>query len=145
MARQYRFGVMRRLVNKLATAQVRRARRPGANQLLTTTGRKSGQPRTTPVTLVEADGRRWLVAPYGAVGWVHNLRATGRATLTRGERVEEITVREIAADEAAPVLKRYLRSNSVVRPFFDVRPESSLDEFAAEAHRHPVFLIAPGA
>jgi deazaflavin-dependent oxidoreductase (nitroreductase family) len=44
--------------------------------LLTTTGRKSGQHRTTAVILVETGGERWLVSPYGTVGWVHNVRAT---------------------------------------------------------------------
>ena len=40
--------------------------------LLTTRGRKTGRPRTNPVVPVEHDRRRWLVAPYGPVSWVHN-------------------------------------------------------------------------
>jgi hypothetical protein len=27
---------------------------------------------STPITLVEASGQRWLVAPYGEVAWVRN-------------------------------------------------------------------------
>jgi hypothetical protein len=32
----------------------------------------------------------------------------------------------------------------ITRPYFDVRPESSLDDFAAEAPRHPVFELLAG-
>ncbi|MGN6170371.1 MAG: hypothetical protein ACTHQQ_19700 [Solirubrobacteraceae bacterium] len=43
------------------------------------------------------------------------------------------------------VLKRYLKAVTVVRPFFDVDPDSSLDEFAREARRHPVLRLTPPA
>ena len=110
--------------------------------LLTVVGRRSGTPHTTPVTLVEGDdGRRWLVAPYGAVGWVLNARAAGKVKLQRGRRSEDLEIDEVGADEAADVLRTYLRAGRVVRPFFDVTPDSPLDEFAAEASRHPVFRL----
>ncbi len=54
-------------------------------------GRKSDQPHTVPVTLIEQDGQRWLVAPYGVVQWVRNIQAAGMATLTRGRRSEVIS------------------------------------------------------
>jgi len=41
------------------------------------------------------------------------------------------------------VLRTYLSRVRVVRPFFDVAPDSALEAFAAEAARHPVFLIEP--
>jgi len=77
----------------------------GTTSLLTVRGRKSGQPHTVPVLLVEQDGERWLVAPYGVVQWVRNIRAAGTATLTRGRHSETISVTELEAEEAAPVLK----------------------------------------
>ncbi len=57
-------------------------------RLLRVRGRKTGLPRTTPVSLIEHEGRRWLVAPYGEVGWVRNARAAGEAELLRGSAVE---------------------------------------------------------
>ncbi len=66
--------------------------------LLTTRGRKTGQPRTNPVVLVEHDGRRWLVAPYGPVSWVHNARAAGRLSLTRRRDTRDYTIREVPPD-----------------------------------------------
>src|SRR3970040_663996 len=40
---------------------------PARTYLLTVTGRRSGAPRSTPVTLVEEGGRRWLRSPHGGV------------------------------------------------------------------------------
>jgi deazaflavin-dependent oxidoreductase (nitroreductase family) len=56
--------------------------------LLTTTGRKSGQPRTTPLNCMP-DGDRWLlVASYGGDDrdpqWFKNLQAQPEATLQIG-------------------------------------------------------------
>jgi hypothetical protein len=93
------------------------------------------------VTLVEEGGRRWLVSPYGEVAWVLNLRAAGRATLARGSRMDEIAVREVGVEEAAPVLKLYVTRVPITRPYFDARPEAGLSAFRAEAPRHPVFAI----
>jgi deazaflavin-dependent oxidoreductase (nitroreductase family) len=109
--------------------------------LLTTTGRKSGLPRTTPVTLVERDGRRWLVAPYGPVSWVHNARAAGRVSVSRRGRRVDCTVREVTPEEAGPVLKEYLRLTGPPRRYFDAAPDAPAEQFAAEAGRHPVFEL----
>jgi hypothetical protein len=93
------------------------------------------------VTLVEEGGRRWLVAPYGEVAWVRNLRSAGKATLARGGRTQQITIREVNAEEAAPVLKLYATRVPITRPYFDAKPEADLAAFRAEASRHPVFAI----
>lgn len=93
------------------------------------------------MNLVE-DGERWLVAPYGEVGWVKNARAAGQVALRRGQGIETARIAEVSPEEAAPVLRRYLASNGIVKPFFDVTPDSPLEHFAAEAARHPVFRIA---
>jgi deazaflavin-dependent oxidoreductase (nitroreductase family) len=141
LALQYQLGLARRAVNRLVHVLLRLGLGPRETYLLTVAGRRSGAPRSTPVTLVEEGGRRWLVSPYGDVAWVRNLRAAGRATLSRGRRTEAITVREIKPEEAAPVLKWYVTRVPITRPYFDVRPESDLAAFRAEAPRHPVFAI----
>ena len=138
---RYRLGLARRAANTLVSALLRLGLGPARTYLLTVAGRRSGAPRTTPVTLVEEDGRRWLVAPYGEVAWVHNLRAAGKAMLFRGARSETVVVREVNADEAAPVLKMYVTRVPITRPYFDAKPESDLAAFRAEAPRHPVFAI----
>ena len=69
--RRYRRGRAHRLENTVTSALVRLGLIPHS-YLLTTRGRRTGRPRSNPVTVVEHDGHRWLVAPYGAVPWVHN-------------------------------------------------------------------------
>ena len=54
----------------------------GFNGLITIRGRTSGQPRTTPIAIIDVSGRRWVWSPWGEVNWVRNLRAAGRATIT---------------------------------------------------------------
>ena len=145
MAATYRLGAARRLANALIRGLLRLGLGPPRTYLLTVRGRKTGRALSTPVTLVEAEGRRWLVSPYGEVAWVRNARAAGRVTLARGRHAETVTVRELPPAESAPVLKRYIIEVPITRPYFDVRPQSPLDAFVAEASRHPVFLITPEA
>ncbi len=112
--------------------------------LLTVRGRKSGQPRTTPIVVIEQDGNRYLVAPFGAVDWVRNLRAAGEATLTRGRRSEAVRARELPRDEASLALKRTLergRIPSFLAKYFDVTAQSSPEALEDAATHHPVFLL----
>jgi deazaflavin-dependent oxidoreductase (nitroreductase family) len=142
MAKAYRMNGFTRLGNALSSAMIRLGIGPAGMHLLRVRGRKTGLPRTTPVNLIEYGGRRWLVAPYGEVAWVRNARAAGEAELLRGNTVEHARLREATADEAAPVLRSYLRQlRLVVGSYFDVTPASSDAAFAAEASRHPVFQL----
>jgi deazaflavin-dependent oxidoreductase (nitroreductase family) len=115
----------------------------GPMQLLTTRDRRTGEPHTTPVVPVEHGGRRWLVAPYGAVGWVHNAREDGRIHLRYGRTNRDYTVREVGADEAGPILKCYVAIASKTRVQFEATKNSPVEDFVAEADRHPVFELIP--
>ena len=143
MARTYQLTVTRRLVNGWVRLLLALGLVPRPTYLLTVTGRTSGRPHSTPVTLVEQDGQRWLVAPYGEVNWVRNARAAGRVTLRRGRRSETAAVVEVSPQEAAPVLKTYLARVPITRPYFAAAPDAPLDAFVAEAARHPVFRLLP--
>ena len=144
MARTYKVTFGRRLSNSILTTLLHLGVKLPGTYLLSVPGRKSGKIHTIPVRLIEKDGRRWLVAPYGQVNWVLNARAAGQVTLSPGRTSETVSIVELDPKESAPVLKEYLRQVSVVKPYFDVTPESSLDAFEAEAPRHPVFrVVAP--
>jgi deazaflavin-dependent oxidoreductase (nitroreductase family) len=145
VAATYRLSAVRRAVNALVRGMLVVGLGPPRTYLLTAPGRHTGEPRSTPVTLVRAGGRRWLVAPYGVVSWVRNARAAGRVTLSRGWRSETVGLAELGPVESAPVLRQYVREVPITRPFFDARPNAPLAAFAAEAPRHPVFLIIPGS
>ena len=116
-------------------------RGPASSYLLTTTGRTTGRPRTTPVTLVETDGRRWLVAPYGQVGWVRDVRATPVVSLRRGRTTMVLGAQEVDAETAGPVLRRYVVQVPVTAPFFAAGAADPVEAFVAEAPRHPVFAL----
>ncbi len=113
----------------------------GPIHLLTTQGRASGRRSTVPVVPVDEGGKRWLVAPYGAVHWVHNARASRHVSMRYGATTQEFGVREVAADEAAPVLKRYVTVAPKARSQFDASEGDPAERFHAEAARHPVFEL----
>ena len=113
----------------------------GPMQLLTTRDRRTGAAHTKPVVPVDENGARWLVAPYGTVAWVRNARADGHVRLRYGRTSNDFSVREVGADEAAPVLKRYLAVATKTRSQFRATKDSPLADFAAEADRHPVFQL----
>lgn len=116
----------------------------GSNYLLTVPGRKSGVPRTNPVTIVEYAGERWLTSPFGQVDWVRNLRAAGEGTLHRGRHSEVVIAHEVSAADAAPLFKWLLTETkppSAVRSQYLVPPDASLADYEQEAHFHPVFRL----
>ena len=94
-----------------------------------------------PVVPVDHDGTRWLVAPYGPVAWVRNVRAANRVRLRYGRATREYATREASADDAAPVLKRYLAIAPKARAQFGATPDSPVADFLAEARSHPVFEL----
>lgn len=143
MARTYRLGVGRRLINVLATPLIRLGLVPRGTHLLTTVGRRTGERRTNPVHLIDHDRTRYLVAPYGVVSWVRNARAAGEVTLTRGRDSSTYSLTEVGAAEGAPVLKRYVEEIAVTRPFFDVTKDAPVTAFEAEVPGHPVFRLGP--
>lgn len=135
-------GTVMRLANGLVTALVKLGVKAGANVILTVPGRKTGLPRSTPITVVEHQGRRYVQSPYGEVDWVRNLRAAGRASLQTGRRIETITVRELDAEEKVPILQAVLRrAPKVVRRMSGVTRDSPIEDFVKAAQKHPVFVV----
>jgi deazaflavin-dependent oxidoreductase (nitroreductase family) len=141
VGKSYQMTLLRKLGNWFITLLRRLGIPLGPTCLLTVTGRRTGMPRSTPVRLVGESGHRWIVAPYGEVNWVRNARAAGKATLTCGRRAETLPIEELGPREAAPILKRYVTDVPITRPYFDVTPAASVEAFAMEASRHPVFRV----
>lgn len=123
----------------------------GPNALITIRGRKSGLDRTTPVALVEVDGRRWVLGTFGETNWVRNLRAAGDATLTIGGKRERVHATQLSKQEAAAyysdVLGPYVRHIRFGR--FLLRSVlgagEMLDDPVAAAEHHAVFELSPAA
>lgn len=116
------------------------------SRVLEVPGRHSGQPRRTPVNLLDLDGGRYLVAARGETEWVRNVRAAdGHLVLIKGRHRQAVRVAELADVDKPPVLRAYLeRWKFEVGMFFQgVGPDSSDAELAAVADRHPVFRLLP--
>jgi hypothetical protein len=47
----------------------------------------------------------------------------------------------LAIEEAAAVLKKYLKAYPITKPYFDAQVDASLDEFVEEAKSRPVFEL----
>lgn len=77
------------------------------------------------------------------MSWVLNARAAGRVTVRRGHDKHDYAIRELQPDEAAPILKRYIGVARATRPYFQASRDSPVQDFIAEAHRHPAFELNP--
>ena len=137
----YRRSYWRRALNAVVRPFARLGLAGPRTHLLTVPGRKTGRLWSTPVSIVRHEGERWLVAPFGDRNWVKNARAAGWVELRRGRRRERLVVHELSPEAAVPVLRRYYELGRVTRPFFDVRLESTDDDWLVEAPRHPVFRL----
>lgn len=94
-------------MNKLMIAVQRLGVPTGPAMVLTVPGRKSGQPRSTPMTPFDHDGGLYTVAGYPGADWAANARAAGLGTLTRGRRSRRVRIVELSADESRPVLRSF--------------------------------------
>ena len=135
----YRLSLWRRALNAVVRPLARLGLTGPRTHLVTVEGRRTGKLWSTPLSLVEVGGERWLVAPYGERNWVRNARAAGWIELRRGRRVERLAVEEVFAAEAVPVLQEYYRRGRVTRPFFGVTLDSPDEAWLIEAPLHPVF------
>jgi deazaflavin-dependent oxidoreductase (nitroreductase family) len=106
----------------------------GPNGLLTVRGRKSGRPRTTPVAIIEASGRRWIWSPFGEEKWVRNLRAAGRASITKRRQQEEVSAKELDPKQRVGFFRDVLGPLARGVPF-GVRFIRMVDKFDLD---HPV-------
>lgn len=114
------------------------------SRVLEVRGRKSGQPRRTPVNVLTFEGQRYLVAPRGDTQWARNLRASGEGRLLIGpRRSERFRATELSDEQKPPILRAYLeRWKFEVGAFFDgVGPGSSEQELLAAAPKHPAFKL----
>ncbi len=79
--------------------------------LLTTTGRKSGEPRTCPVVYLEDDGR-WVVINTNAgnervPAWSLNLKANPEAEVEVGREKRKVRARIAVGEERADLWRKH--------------------------------------
>ncbi|ORW01704.1 nitroreductase family deazaflavin-dependent oxidoreductase [Mycobacterium kyorinense] len=133
-------------MNKVMIAVQKLGIPTGPAMVLTVPGRKSGQPRSTPMTPFELDGGLYVVAGYPGADWAANARAAGTGTLRRGRRSRQVRIVELTAEQARPVLRAFATEVPVGVGFAKrsglVR-DGTPDEFEALADRIAVFRFDP--
>ena len=138
-----------KVLNPITTTLMRLGVRPDPRMaLLTIRGRKTCRDRTVPIGVFDRDGRKYIVAAFGEVNWVLNLRAAGAATMTQGKRTARYAAEQVQGEEAALVLRdclaAYLPSplaGPMLRQRIAVTADAPLDVLAVEARRTPVFRL----
>ncbi|OBG94737.1 deazaflavin-dependent nitroreductase [Mycobacterium sp. E3251] len=133
-------------MNKFMIAMQKLGVPTGPPMVLTVPGRKTGRPRSTPMTPFRLDGQLFAVAGFPGADWARNARAAGAGTLRKGRKVRRVRITELTAEQARPVLREYpiqvpvgvgfLKRSGLVR---DGHPE----EVEALAGRIAVFRLDP--
>jgi deazaflavin-dependent oxidoreductase (nitroreductase family) len=113
--------------------------------VLTVTGRKSGKPRSTPVSPMVVDGKQYVAGIPGA-DWIANVRTAGQAMLQRGRRIDQVRVVELSDEEVRPMLRRLPTEIPGWVGFLkkaDLVTDGNPDEFEALAGTVPIFRFDP--
>jgi deazaflavin-dependent oxidoreductase (nitroreductase family) len=112
------------------------------NYLLQVRGRKSGKIYSTPIDLLELNGKRYLVAPRGRAQWVRNAEAAGEVALKRGKLKQRFKLRALSDQEKPEVLKAYLdRFKREVQTYFPVPAGSPAEAFRDLLESYPAFEL----
>jgi deazaflavin-dependent oxidoreductase (nitroreductase family) len=114
------------------------------NYLLEVRGRKTGKIYSTPIDLLEMNGKKYLVAPRGRTQWVRNAEAAGEVTLKKGSKRQQFRLRPIPDADKPLILKAYLDTfKREVQRYFPIPAGSPLESFAAVSATYPAFELLP--
>lgn len=114
------------------------------NYLLQVRGRKSGKLYSTPIDLLERNGKRYLVAPRGRTQWVRNAESAGEITLKKGKLRQKFRLRALSDQEKPEILKAYLdQFKKEVQRYFPVPAGSPREVFRELVHSYPAFELIP--
>jgi deazaflavin-dependent oxidoreductase (nitroreductase family) len=112
------------------------------NYVLEVRGRKTGKLYSTPINLLELNGRKYLVAPRGRTQWVRNAEAAGEITLKKGSKRQKFRLRPLVEPEKLPILRAYLDTfRREVQRYFPIPADSPVEDFAAISGSYPAFEL----
>jgi deazaflavin-dependent oxidoreductase (nitroreductase family) len=115
--------------------------------VLTVPGRRTGKPRSTPLSVLEHEGQRYLLEGFPGADWARNVRAAGgRATLSTVQRREEVRLVELDPQDALPVLRLWpvrLADGAKIMADAGVVDAVTPEAFEAVAGRCAVFRVDP--
>jgi deazaflavin-dependent oxidoreductase (nitroreductase family) len=128
-----------RWIVNLNMAALRLGVKVGSQHLLSIPGRKSGRPRSTPVSIVTVGGQQFVVAAFSDADWVKNARAAGEGILARGRTRQRVQIVEIPLEERPAVLVEFLRQVPGGVRFFGLSADPNV--IVRQADRYPVFRL----
>ncbi len=119
-----------------------------ARRVLRTTGRRSGEQRTTPIGVVQVDGRLYLISPVRGRDWVpthYAIKVDDDPACTLDPGADERTAVPAPPEDAAPAVSAYLTAMSVpwALQAFPVGPDASLEEITAHLDTIAVYRLDP--
>ncbi len=75
--------------------------------ILVVPGRKTGKLRSTPITPMVVDGKRYVLGGLPGSDWAANARAAGEVELRLGRTTEQVRMVELPPAEAKPLLRLF--------------------------------------
>ena len=134
-------------VNRVVVALQRQGLAIGTMHLISVPGRASGRLRTTPVSPLTVEGRRYLVAGLEDADWVRNARAAGWGILSRGRERERVALVELPVEGRGAILREFPskvpHGVAFFRRLYGLPKDASAlpNAFAGLAPRCPVFRV----
>ncbi|OBI52658.1 deazaflavin-dependent nitroreductase [Mycobacterium kyorinense] len=132
--------------NKIMIAMQKLGIPTGPPMVLTVPGRKTGKPRSTPMTPFTFGGQLYTVAGFPNADWARNARAAGSGTLSHGRKTRWVNIIELSPNDARPVLRAFPTEVPIGVSFLKragLVSKGTPDEVEALAGRIAVFRLDP--
>jgi superfamily II DNA helicase RecQ len=96
-------------------------------------GRRTGKLRRTPVSVLDLDDRRYLLAGFPGADWAANARAAGVGILSVGRRDERVRLVELSPADAELLesLRTWRLGAAAGKPAYTVANNRTLEAIAA--------------
>src|SRR5215471_12910605 len=114
----------------------------GTMHILSIPGRKTGKMRSTPVSVLQVNGQRYILTGL-ETGWVKNARAAGWGLLSYGRKKEQVVLVELPVEERPPILREFPTQVPHGVQYFEklLNIPGDPEALAAAAPRCPVFRL----
>ncbi|MFF3228138.1 nitroreductase family deazaflavin-dependent oxidoreductase [Nocardia suismassiliense] len=115
--------------------------------ILTVVGRRTGELREVPVSVLRLAGGRYVFQAYPKSAWVANVRASPTVTLARGRRSSTVRMMELPVEERRSLLRDHVANSPAKLDEWFVKTglveEATPEALAAAAERIAIFRVEP--
>lgn len=114
--------------------------------IMTTTGRKSGQPRHTAIEYHIWRGRKYVLAAWPKSDWYRNLQADPRLTIQTAVGSESVIARRMIDDAELADVYEFAAANPLMRRFWQLLGfDLNLESFLAHKDQFHLLTFEPTA